>query len=156
SANGRWVASLNSASGVIHEYPFDGLVAMDGAVATASDGSIWFGVVSGTQVYAITFPVRLDPLTGVMTEFPAASIGPSNLITGSDGAIWSLYNGSGFGKFDPNTQESEFIPFRTGFAGFNYFTISGDGNIWMAGEWGMTGGVFDQFNPTTGMQSLFN
>src|SRR5262249_17189804 len=52
SANGRWVASLNSASGVIHEYPFDGLVAMDGAVATASDGSIWFGVVSGTQVYA--------------------------------------------------------------------------------------------------------
>ncbi len=156
SANGNLVASLNSATGVIHEYPFSGTIDMNAGVAVETDGTVWFGATIGPPISPSTFPVRLDPVTGAMTEFPATLIGPSNLITGTDGTIWSLYDRSGFGKLDPNTQQSEFIPFRTGFGGFNFFTISGDGNIWMAGQWGMTGGVFDQLNPATGIQNLFN
>jgi hypothetical protein len=93
----------------------------------------------------------LNPNTGVMTEFPTVSVGNSNLMIGSDGTIWSLYSGNGFGKLDPTTQKSEFIPFPEGLRTFYYFTSSVDGNIWV----GFEGGVFDQLNPATGTQNLF-
>ncbi len=129
SAKTNWVASLNSATGAIREYLYNGTLDLNGGVAIETDGTAWFAASVGQSNYV--FPVQLNPATGVITEFRNAAIGPSNLVTGSDGNIWSFYGNSGFGKWDPNSQTASFIPFSNAFSTNNYMTAGTDGGIWI-------------------------
>jgi len=156
SATANWVASIDSATGAIHEYQYNGTLDLNGGAAVAPDGTVWLAASVGhTNQF---FPVQLNPTTGVMTEFPNDSIGQFNLVAGSDGDIWSYSDRLGFWKWDLSSQAASFFPISPDFATSNYMTAGTDGNIWIPllgnGMWETIN--LERMNPLTSTTTVFS
>lgn len=106
---------IDAYSGSVNEYP----IQTGGAEAVASaGGAIWF---SNPPAHAIG-KLATD---GTMTEFtvPGATYGPSDLITGPDGALWFTDN-AGVGRMTTNGAFSKFNVDADGLA------AGPDGTVW--------------------------
>jgi virginiamycin B lyase len=122
--SGDKLASIDTATGAIREYPSSG-----GPYGLALDkaGNVWFCRMGDNKMG------KLDPKTGQMSEVDMGSRSrPRRVATAPDGMLWvSLYGNGKLAKLDPQAMKVvKLYQLPAGDAGAYAVTVDGGGMIW--------------------------
>jgi streptogramin lyase len=109
-------------------------------ITTGPDGALWFtefgGIAEGLP-FGNSAIGRIDPVTGQITEYTTgltANSGPSEITTGSDGALWFTEKvGNQIGRIDPTT--GQITEYKMGLTANSQpvgITAGPDGDLWFA------------------------
>ncbi|MGQ0522768.1 MAG: Vgb family protein [Betaproteobacteria bacterium] len=123
--SGNKVASLDTKTGAIKEYPSSG-----GPYGLALDkaGNVWFCRMGDNKLG------KLDPKTGKMAELDMGSRArPRRVATAPDGMLWvTLYGNGKLAKVDPVAMKVvKEYPLPGGDAGPYAVTVDGGGMVWV-------------------------
>jgi virginiamycin B lyase len=122
--SGNKVASLDTRTGAIKEYPSSG-----GPYGLALDkaGNVWFCRMGDNKMG------KLDPNTGQMAEVDTGGGSrPRRVATAPDGMLWITFYGNGkLAKLDPSAMKVvKTYPLPAGDAGPYAVTVDGGGVVW--------------------------
>ena len=122
--SGNKVASLDTRTGAIKEYPSSG-----GPYGLALDkaGNVWFCRMGDNKMG------KLDPNTGQMTEVDTGGGSrPRRVATAPDGMLWITFYGNGkLAKLDPSAMKVvKTYPLPAGDSGPYAVTVDGGGMVW--------------------------
>ncbi len=122
--SGNKVASLDTRTGAIREYPSSG-----GPYGLALDkaGNVWFCRMGDNKMG------KLDPNTGQMAEVDTGGGSrPRRVATAPDGMLWITFYGNGkLAKLDPSAMKVvKTYPLPAGDSGPYAVTVDGGGMVW--------------------------
>ena len=122
--SGNKVASLDTRTGAIKEYPSSG-----GPYGLALDkaGNVWFCRMGDNKMG------KLDPSTGQMAEVDTGGGSrPRRVATAPDGMLWITFYGNGkLAKLDPSAMKVvKTYPLPAGDSGPYAVTVDGGGMVW--------------------------
>ena len=123
--SGNKVASLDTRTGAIKEYPSSG-----GPYGLALDkaGNVWFCRMGDNKMG------KLDPNTGQMAEVDTGGGSrPRRVATAPDGMLWITFYGNGkLAKLDPSAMKVvKTYPLPAGDSGPYAVTVDGGGMVWV-------------------------
>ena len=123
--NGNKIASLDTQTGAIKEYPSSG-----GPYGLSLDkaGNVWFCRMGDNKMG------KLDPMTGQMSEVDMGPRSrPRRVATAPDGMLWvALYGNGKMAKLDPRAMEVvKEYQLPAGDAGPYAVTVDGGGMVWV-------------------------
>jgi streptogramin lyase len=155
-AEGSSIGSLNPSTGLTQEFSL-----LPGnqtsSIAIGSDGNLWF-VADSIFNYPSNGRIgRINPTTGVITEFnlPLGDIPVGDIISSSDGAIWTIDGKEprgGLLRFDPASGTlKQFWAKLGGYFGGSQLAAGPNGDVWV-----LSGSLVALINPQTGAVQEFS
>ena len=133
------------------EYETPGPNRMPWSAAPDKDGQFWVPYYGRANKIA-----RLDPVSGVMTEFPVPETGTAAIhsaVPAPDGSVWLTEQGTNkLGKWDPATQK--ITEFQDDW-GKHTARVGADGQIWSTGGLNRYDPKYDKFTHITDVPSAY-
>lgn len=160
---GSRIGRLNPSTGTITEFDVPvtivngiGLYDTPWGIVAGPDGNLWY---TGRGDTSITKIGRINPSTGVITEFGPTSSVPLSITTGPDGNLW-FTEFSKIGMINPSTGTiTEFDPPPAQGQQFGDIAVGPDGNLWFTQSTFESSAArtntIGEINPTTHAFSIF-